>query len=357
MTAELPRRVEVAIVGAGLAGLACAGVLDKAGREVHIFEASDGVGGRVRTDCVDGHLLDRGFQVASTAYPELSRQCDVEALSLHRFEPGVAVWSNGRMHRLTDPFRRPTTLWPTLRAPVGSLADRMRILRQRRRLTRGSVVDLLRAPDASTLDGLRRDGFSASMIDGFFRPLAGGFALDPDLAESRRMFDVIMRCLVTGDAAVPAAGMRAIPDQLAARLSPGCIHLGCRVAAINATTLRFEGGESVEAGTVVVATEGPVASELLGLPPVASKPTTAVWFGAHRAPSADRCVMLDGSGQGPAMNVAVMSNVAPVLRAARPGNHRRRDPRGPRPTRRDPCSRPAQTLVGHRGRRVGASTN
>lgn len=52
---------EVVVVGAGLAGLACARHLSAAGVDVLVLEAEDVVGGRVRTDAVDGMLLDRGF--------------------------------------------------------------------------------------------------------------------------------------------------------------------------------------------------------------------------------------------------------------------------------------------------------
>jgi phytoene dehydrogenase-like protein len=58
---------DVVVVGAGLAGLACARRLTRAGVSTTVAEAGDGVGGRVRTDRVDGMLLDRGFQVHNTA--------------------------------------------------------------------------------------------------------------------------------------------------------------------------------------------------------------------------------------------------------------------------------------------------
>lgn len=59
----------VVIVGAGVAGMSCAIQLAEKGIPVRIVEASDGVGGRVRTDIVDGFLCDRGFQIFLTSYP------------------------------------------------------------------------------------------------------------------------------------------------------------------------------------------------------------------------------------------------------------------------------------------------
>ena len=51
------------IVGAGLAGLRAALVLSSSSIPFVLLEASDGVGGRVRTDVKDGFVLDRGFQI------------------------------------------------------------------------------------------------------------------------------------------------------------------------------------------------------------------------------------------------------------------------------------------------------
>jgi len=211
----------VVIVGAGLAGLSCAVALHDAGIPVRILEASDGIGGRVRTDHIDGYTLDRGFQVALTAYPELHRQLDIAALDLQAFDPGALVWRNGKGSVVGDPFRRPGTTLSTVGAPIGSLFDKARIARLRHRLRSVHPVRLLQGADTSTRDALSNDGFSDVIIERFFRPLVGGIQLDPDLADSRRMFDVIFRMLADGDSAVPAAGMQAIPRQLADRL-----HLG-----------------------------------------------------------------------------------------------------------------------------------
>ena len=310
-TRPVPDSADVVIVGAGLAGLAAATTLQRAGREVVVLEASDGVGGRVRTDLVDGYRLDRGFQVLLTAYPELDRQFDVDALDLRSFEPGAMVWDGSSTHLIGDPLRRPATTARTALAPIGTIADKLRILRQRVRLTRTSAPDLLRQDDISTLDALRADGFGDRIIERFYRPLVGGIQLDPTLATSRRMFDVILQSLLRGDAAVPAHGMGTIPDQLAHHLTPGTIHLDSKVAAVSPTGVTLADGRSVAARRTVVAAEGPAAAALLGLPDVASNPATCVWFAAERPPVDSRYIVLDGTGVGPALNVAVMSNVAP----------------------------------------------
>lgn len=302
--------LDVIVVGAGLAGLAAARTMVERGLRVRVLEASDGVGGRVRTDLVDGFLLDRGFQVVLSSYPELHRQLDVDALALRRFDPGALLWWKGRGHVVGDPFRRPSTLVSTALAPVGTPFDKARIARLRRRLKSGHPALLLHGDDISTIEMLRREGFSDTMIERFWRPLVAGIQLDPDLATSRRMFDIVFRCLADGDGAVPAAGMGAIPHQLAARLPPGTVTLSSPVDSVDSHGVVSEGAR-LEAKAVVVATQGPVAARLLGLDPVESRPVSCVYFAAPRAPIDHRLIVLDAEGTGPAANVAIMSNVAP----------------------------------------------
>lgn len=100
---------DVLIIGGGLAGLCCSLRLHQSGLSFQVLEASDGVGGRVRTDMVDGFLLDRGFQVLLTAYPEAQKVLDYDALNLKPFYPGlsfdtkvvsIALLTHGGIHSM-----------------------------------------------------------------------------------------------------------------------------------------------------------------------------------------------------------------------------------------------------------------
>ncbi|MFZ5833144.1 MAG: FAD-dependent oxidoreductase [Planctomycetota bacterium] len=95
---------EVIVFGAGLAGLCCARRLMESGRDCLLLEASDGVGGRVRTDLVEGFRLDRGFQVLLTAYPAAQAILDYDRLDLRPFYAGAIVLHAGRFHRVADPW-------------------------------------------------------------------------------------------------------------------------------------------------------------------------------------------------------------------------------------------------------------
>ena len=304
---------QVAVVGAGLAGLVCAGDLAAAGIECRVYEASDDVGGRVRTDRVDGFLLDRGFQILLTAYPQIATRLDLAALDLAYFDPGAVVRTDGAFHRVADPLRRPGALVDTVRAPVASLADMARLLRLVLDVRTTPVPELLRRPDVSTRQRLDRSGFSDRMIEAFWRPLFSGIQLDPDLEVSSRRFDVILRMLAVGGTAVPREGMGAIPAQLSRRLPPGTVRTGVPVERIDGRSLRLGDGSTIEADAVVVATDGPMAHRLLGddVPDPGSSAAACCWFAAPEPPLTVRSIVLDGARSGPVANLAVMSEIAP----------------------------------------------
>ncbi len=302
---------DVLIIGAGLAGLCCARRLHESGVSFQLVEASDGTGGRVRTDEFDGFLLDRGFQVVLTAYPEARRVLDYPALELKSFSPGAFSWFAGCMNKLVDPWRMPGKWREAMRSDFGTLGDKLRIARLRRRLKRTSLEEIFRRPDRSTKDALQSEGFSSEMIHRFFRPLFGGILLDGELKSSSRMFEFIFKMLAEGNTSVPARGMGAIPAQIASKLPSDAIRLNTRVESLHENEITLPGGETLRARAIVVAADGPSAAHLVGEAEPASRSVTCFYYAAEETPVPWPMLVLNGDGAGPVNNFAVMSEVAP----------------------------------------------
>jgi len=301
----------VAIVGAGVSGLACAVHLHESGVPVQVFEAGREVGGRVRTDLVDGFRIDRGFQVLPTAYPEVQAMLDLGALALGRFTPGALVHRGGRCARFLDPARRPRELPRTLASGVMPIADQLRVLALRRRATRGTLAELYARPDRPALASLRDCGFGTSAIERFFRPFFAGVFLERELTTSSRLLEFAFRSFALGDAALPADGMAAIPRQLAARLPAGAVRTHARVEEIEAGALRVA-GERIEAEAIVVATDGEAARRLVpALPALRHNATACLSFAAKADPVGEPVLVLDGEASGPVNHLCVPSTVAP----------------------------------------------
>jgi phytoene dehydrogenase-like protein len=310
---------DVVIVGAGLAGLGCARTLHDADVDAVILEASDGVGGRVRTDAHEGFLMDRGFQVILEAYPECRRVLDYDGLELRPFLPGAQIWTGQGFARFFDPFRRPQEAVATLKASIGTISDKVKVASFRREVMRKSPESILEGPDLSTLEDLKGLGFTPDMIQGFFRPFFGGVLLNRALSDSSRLFRYIFRMFSEGDISLPRHGMGRIPAQLAGGLPEGTVRLNTTVDSVGVGRVRLKGGEEIQAAAVVVATEGPEAARLLkGVQEPRSKSTTCLYFDAPEPPVSDPILVLDGEGQGPVNNVAVLNAVSPDYA---PGGH------------------------------------
>jgi len=303
----------VVVVGAGLAGLVCAQDLNDAGVECVVLERSDDVGGRVRTDELDGFLLDRGFQILLSAYPQVQRRLNVRELRLGLFEPGALVRARGAFRRVGDPLRRPRQIPATLSAGVASLSDAARVARLVLDVRSHSARSLLRRPEVSTATRLARARFSEPFLASFWRPLFAGIQLDPELEVSSRRFDVILRMLASGATGLPRRGMGAVPTQLAATLPHAAVRLRAPVCSVSGAGVVLEDGERIAARAVVLATDGPSAHRLLGgrVADPGSRAAACCWFSTVGAPLSGPTLMLDGETGGPAKNIVVMSEVQP----------------------------------------------
>ena len=262
--------MEVSVVGGGLAGLVAARRLAERDVDVTLFERDGTVGGRVRSDHVDGFVLDRGFQALFTAYPAVQHELDLDALSLRSFRPGATLVRPGERTTLADPLGDPSALTATLFNRDITFGDKLRTLRLRRELARKPLADVLAADDSTIAESLADRGFSEQFRENFAAPFYGGITLDRSLSTSRFVFEYTFKMLAAGKTAVPADGMGAISQQLAATARDAGVTIETDTP-VEAVTVDEGGGvtvdtsgETVESDAAIVATDPTTARELTG---------------------------------------------------------------------------------------------
>lgn len=303
---------DVIIVGAGLSGLSAAVHLHRQGRKVLILEASDRAGGRVKTDSVDGFILDRGFQVLLTAYPEAKKLLNYKDLQLCKMLPGATVLYDGGTFEIADPFRRPKALFSTLFAPVGTILDKINTLWLKNKLQKMSIDTIFTQPEQTTLQQLSDYGFSQKMIQRFYKPFLSGIYLENQLTTSNRMFDFVMKMFSDGDVAIPALGMEEIPKQLVSQLPESSIQYYKKVTKIVENTLILEDGTTFEANQIVIATNAnELTKQFLPNQKTTAQQVTNVYFEALVAPTKKAIVVLNASSAKKWVNnLTVLSNVS-----------------------------------------------
>lgn len=314
MNIQLHSLPPVVIVGAGLSGLTCAVRLHEAGVPVKLVEASDGVGGRVRTDQINGFLLDRGFQVYLSAYPQAAELLDLDDLGLRAFEPGALVFDGVNINRVMDVFRRPKYLLGSALSSIGNLSDKIRVALLRFQTLGSSEEDIGSHKDQSTESFLKEFGFSKKMIDGFFRSFYGGIFLERSLQTSSKMFEFTFKMFSEGSATLPRYGMGSITQQLVERIPSEAILLNAPVTNVSSRSVRLIDGRILEGSHIVIATHAAQTADLVpGFRAQAPewRSVTNVYYAAEKSPLNEAIIALNGSGRGLVNNVCVPSDVSP----------------------------------------------
>lgn len=304
---------EIIIIGGGLAGLTCAVALQKGGQKVQLLEASDRIGGRVKTDRVEGFLLDRGFQVFQSSYPTAAKWLDFKSLQLRAFRNGCLLRKDGTFKVVADPWRNPLAAIQSLLSPPGHLSDLLKVARFRQRVCREKdPYQLLDNPHTTALERLRQTGFSAEMIEDFFKPFFSGVFLEKELSTSSRMLDFTFAMFSRGEATLPVDGMEAIPRQLAKQLAPGTIRTQTTVAKVDDGKVVLDDGSSIECDAVVVATEMPAAARLLqNETSLKFRSTTCVYFDAANAPIESPVITLNCDNESIVSSLCCPNRIQP----------------------------------------------
>jgi phytoene dehydrogenase-like protein len=312
--------MHVLIVGAGLGGLTCARELDRQGIQVTVVEASDDVGGRVRSDYINGYTLDRGFQVLFDAYPAVRRHIDLPALDLRPFDPGAIICFNGRRTILTDPLRD-SDFGARLEAALSvvvSPIDKLRVLQLALELRNQTVDEVISGQDTTSLNFLRDYGFSERIINIFFRPFYGGVLLDRELKTSAKCLKFDFKMLAEGQTTVPARGIGMVSAQLAAPLlRQGRIRLNTAAKSLindgnKVIGVQLVSGEAIYADAVVIATPAPDAARLSGLlMPQGAKQTMTLYFTGDTPFYQAKKLLLNAQPDAFVNNAQLLTNINP----------------------------------------------
>ncbi|MGA4729798.1 NAD(P)/FAD-dependent oxidoreductase [Micromonospora taraxaci] len=310
---------DVVVVGGGLAGLAAARRLHRAGVPWRLLEAGGRLGGRVATDVVDGYLIDRGFQVLNTAYPRLGTLLDTDRLDLRYFTSGVLVRKGDDLLRLVNPLREPTGAPGTALAGVGSLRDRLRFAALAAGCATLPAARLLAAPETSAETALRRAGLSDAFIEELLRPFLSGVFIDRELATSSHVLAMVVRSFARGRIGLPAEGMAALPRAIADPLPADLLDLDTPVAEVAPGRVRTQAGD-IRCRAVVVAVDPPAAPALLpAVTTVRMHSYTTYYHSAPEPPLTEPILLVDGDRREIVANTVVLSNAAPTYAPA--GRH------------------------------------
>ncbi|WP_120493534.1 FAD-dependent oxidoreductase [Microbacterium phyllosphaerae] len=315
---------DVIVIGAGLAGLRCAGLLSARGLDVVVLEAADAVGGRQRTDIVDGFRLDRGFQVLNPAYPALRRSVDLDALALGSFPVGMRVRTAEGMAELRHPLRYPQSIAASLRSGLVNTRDAVALARWAAPALVHPLSRLARN-DVAVREGWDAVGLRGPLRTAVLEPFLAGVLAERRGETSEAFVRLLVRYFVLGRPGLPAQGIAAVPEQLAAhaRTTGADIRLDTSAGRISALgeEIRAEvsEGDSVRAARVVVAVGPDAVTDLTGLARPATNGLQTWWFAADEPPTASALLTVDGRGRGPVVNTVVMTHTVPSYAPA--GRH------------------------------------
>lgn len=246
---------KIHIIGAGISGLTAAKILEEKGYHPIIIEASNSIGGRVKTDVINGHQMDRGFQVLLTRYPAAQKHLDFKSLELQQIKPGAIIFKDQKQTIIGDPRRDLSFLWPTLFSGIGSPLDKFKILQLNAKLKKKSLLAIFSTPTEKTSTYLTKFGFSKHIISDFFKPFFSGIFLETKLETCSRMFAFVYKLFGEGYAAIPKAGMQAIPNQIAKNLKQTKILFNTRVKEVKEGEIVLQNKTVLHSDFTLIATD------------------------------------------------------------------------------------------------------
>ena len=158
-------------------------------------------------------VLDRGFQVFLSAYPEARDALDYDALDLRAFAPGAIVQDGERRHTIADPLRWPQATLETVLSPLATPIDKARLALHVLDLRLSSAASLLQRDERNTEEHLlEKLSLSPALVDAFFRPFFHGIFLAPLSKQSSRMYEYTLRAFASEQISLAARSHKHTPS-------------------------------------------------------------------------------------------------------------------------------------------------
>ncbi len=301
-------KYDVVIIGGGLAGLSAAIELEKFNLKVLILEKEDRVGGRVKTDVMNGYRLDRGFQVYLTEYPEGKALLDYDALNLSSFAPGAICFNGSKKFEVYDTTRDKWAVPKMAMSPVGDFMDKVRMGNLNARLKKATISDIFERPEHTTMKYLQGQRFSKKIVDRFFQPFLSSIFLEPGLDTSSRMFEFVFKMFAQGAAAVPAGGMEQIPIYLKNALKRTEFRFHTQVKSVGSNEVILENEENIHCENIIVATASPLIPQMAS--DIKWQSAATYYFAANRSVLKKNIIALQYNPKRLVNNFAVMSDIS-----------------------------------------------
>lgn len=284
----------VAILGAGLAGLATAYHLEKHNIDYVIIEQKNYVGGRQQTIKIDNFLCDVGFQILLSAYDQLN-QFPLNKLDNCYFPNGAKCYINNTFHTLANPIKHPLNLTNSLLNPASTITDYVKLAKHIFKLLPQSQEDIFAEPNISTAQLFKSLNLSENFITHFLNPFFKGIFLEPNLDTSARLCNYYLKLFVIGNAIVPKKGICALPELIATYIPKNKIHLNTKVKSIKNSIITTT-QDTFKADYICCALDNHSASNLFNIPKLNHNQVKNVYFSSTEPTIKSKWLHLVDSG-------------------------------------------------------------
>ena len=275
------------------------------------IEASDRVGGRMKTDKVDGYILNKGFHVFLTAYPYADDLLDYKSLNLKYFESGVLIMKEGRVKKMMDPFRHPFSILKSLFSHIGTWGDKINLMKRRMEAIHTTESQVFEKFEVKTSSILKKKKYTNQIIKNFFQPLFSGIFLENDLNTSRRIFDYTFKMIAEGKVALPAEGIEAIPRQLADSFDKESFIFNTSVVSFLDKKVTLDTNEKIDTDIFICATDHNSLYSKLKNETIKNdhRSTTCLYFSSDTKPFAEPIVCINANDPKLVTNVVILTNI------------------------------------------------